>query len=54
MKNQLNSVDCAKFIDSKVPVTWEMIDPIDDINGDDELLILVIFRIKSYLKEKIN
>ena len=40
MKNQLNAVDCAKFIDSKVPATWEMIDPVDYLN-DDELLILV-------------
>ena len=26
MKNQLNAVDCAMFIDSKVMSTWDMID----------------------------
>ena len=40
MKNQLNAVDCAKFIDSKVPATWDMIDPLDYRN-DDELLVFV-------------
>ena len=40
MKNQLNAIDCAKFIDSKVPATWEMIDPVDYRN-DEELLLLV-------------
>ena len=40
IKNQLNAIDCAKFIDSKEPATWEMIDAVDYLN-DDELLILV-------------
>ena len=38
MKNQLNVVDCAKFIDSKVPAPWDMIDRVDYSN-DDELSI---------------
>ena len=40
MKNQLYAFDCAKFIDDKVPATWEIIDRVDYLN-DDELLILV-------------
>ena len=26
MENELNTVDCAKFIDFKVMVTWDIID----------------------------
>ena len=40
MKNQLNAVDYAKFINEKEPATWEMIDTLDYLNGD-ELLIFV-------------
>ena len=40
MKNQLNAVDCAKLIDSKVPATWDRIDHVDYLK-DDDLLISV-------------
>ena len=40
MKNQLNAVDCAKFIDIKEPATWDMIDPVQCLY-DDESLVLV-------------
>ena len=56
MKNQLNAVDCAKFINDKGPATWDMIDPVDYLN-DHELLILVqIINIQNQelYKERIN
>ena len=40
MENQLNAVDCAKFIGSKVIPTWDMIDVVDYLQ-DDDLLTLV-------------
>ena len=40
MKNKLNAVDCAKFIDSKESPTWNMIDKVQYIN-DPKLLVLV-------------
>ena len=39
MKNKLNAVDCAKFIDSKESPTWDMIDT-SQYRKDPKLLIL--------------
>ena len=33
MKNKLNAVNCAKFIDSKVMPTWDMIDKVCYLKG---------------------
>ena len=33
MKNKLNAVDWAKFIDSKVMPTWNMIDTVDYLSN---------------------
>ena len=40
MKNKWNTVDCTKFIDSKVMPTWDMIDTKDYLKGP-KLLVLV-------------
>ena len=40
MKNKLNAVDCAKFLDNKTLPTWDMID-VGQYRNEEELLILV-------------
>ena len=56
MENQTNAVDCVKFVHSKEPTTWDMINIVDYLT-EEELLFLVqrlIFIIKSCIKERIN
>ena len=40
MKNQLNVEDCAKFKDSNVMPTWDIIDEVDYFK-EPKLLVLV-------------
>ena len=40
MKNQLNAVDYAKFIDSKIMLTGDVIDVIEYLE-DEALLVLI-------------
>ena len=40
MKNKLNAVDYAKFVDSKVMYTWDKIDTMDNLK-EPKLLVLL-------------
>ena len=56
MKNQSNAVDCAKFIDSKVMPTWDMIDTVDYLKEPGIFVLMNSINIhnQELFKEKIN
>ena len=47
MKNQLNTVDCAKRIHSKAPATWDTMDPVNYLKNDDFLISVQSINIQN-------
>ena len=56
MKNKLNAVYCAKFIDSKIIPTWDMIDSVDYLKESKLLLLVNSIDIQNqeFLRERTN